>query len=116
MQQVITKYATVNKKVLTPESGTTSSSPSGSPRSPVASTSSASVATVATKSELKLSRTLSESSDHGEVDMDIIKAPVVAKGNILCRAGSESLNSHSITISDLVHYKVTNVTYLKKKV
>lgn len=79
MQQVITKYATVNKKVLTPESGTTSSSPSGSPRSPVASTSSASVATVATKSESKLSRTLSESSDHGEVDMDIIKAPVVAK-------------------------------------
>ncbi|XP_062543466.1 mucin-4 isoform X2 [Armigeres subalbatus] len=78
MQQVITKYATVNKKVLKPESETVSSSPSGSPGSPPPSTSSSSLASASTKPESK-TRTLSESSDHGEIDMNIIKAPIVAK-------------------------------------
>lgn len=81
MRQEITKYATVNKKALVTDPKTAvDSTPPSSPGSIPPSKSSATIAAPAVSNpEPKISRTLSESSDHMDVDMDIIKAPIVPK-------------------------------------
>lgn len=82
MQQVITKYATVNKKTTgeVTQDSTAKASPPGSPVPSTTKPQPSPVSTVPVPGTSSKPRTASESPDQGDVDMEIIKAPIVTKG------------------------------------